>query len=272
MKKMKNSHACSFCDCMEKLICENYTLPDTAEYIYIGSYFCDRYFLNTPEETWRVCLYHINNMSRKAVLVIPIPGQNLLKNILDKVEKLVDTGNISELVVNDPGMLRWCGKMFPEMDIWSGRLMSKEIRDPRYNMEFQIPDRYELCRDGTLYGITVKGVESDPVFPLRVKLSDHCQLGVHTPYAFISASRYCEIGSIGQSLAKKFRLDTKCGRQCIDCGLIYKNRGITFYKSGRAVLTDSQASGYENKGNIRIIHSHKFDWSRDEITDSSEQH
>lgn len=263
-----NSHAFSFCDCMEKLAYRNHTLPKTVEYIYVGSYFCDRYFLYTPEEVWQLCLNKAADASYKTVLVIPLPGQSLLQQVCDKVTELVNTGKVCELVVNDPGMLRWCGKRFPEMPLWSGRLMSKDIRDPRYNMEIQTLDRYELVSGGTMYGVNIRGVEADPIFPLKVKQSSKCRLAVHTPYAYISASRYCEFGSVSLPLDKKFRLDTACGRQCISSSIKYRNKGLTFYKVGRAILTDQQNMDFNSLEDIRIIHTSEYDWSNDEITDS----
>lgn len=149
--------------------------------------------------------------------------------------------------------------------------MSKDIRDPRYNMEVQNLDRYELSSEGTMYGVRIKGVEADPVFPLKVKPISTCQLAVHTPYAYVSASRYCEFGSISLPLDHKFRLDTACGRQCISCGLIYQNMGCTFYKAGRAILTDQQNAGAYGLEDIRIIHSPQYDWRSNEITDSCQR-
>lgn len=264
-------HAYSFCDCMEELARNTYTLPETAEYIYIGSYFCDRYFVNTPKDIWRVCMDKAGRSGCKIVLVVPLPGQQLLKKVCSLLPELMDNNQISELVVNDPGMLLRCGKQFPEIPLWSGRLMSKEIRDPRYDMGVQNPDRYELASDGTLYGIRIKGVEADPVFPMKYQKSDRCRLAVHTPYAFISASRYCELGSLSQQLDRKFRLDTGCGRECISCGLTYRYRDVTFYKAGRAVLTDVQNGALDNLDDVRIIHTCGFDWSSDEITDSRQR-
>ena len=233
---------CDVADVLEGSVSENL---QQAEYVYAGSYFCDIYFLSIPEEEWRKVFAFIRGYGKKAVLVIPTPSQRNLEKLKVAVRKLFyeNSDILREVVVNDPGMLRWVDGLNYGLSIWCGRLMSKETRDPRYPEQLYSNKLSLHLADGKLYGVKVKGVELDIVGRKKIIEEGSFMISAHIPYAYITMGRYCEEGSVGRALTDKFRLWDACSGNCRYFWKEYYNDGYSFLKYGRAVYTKSQTDG-----------------------------
>lgn len=255
---MKTQQAYSLCDAMELALSPSPLLPPEAALLYVGSYFCDRYFCTTPESVWEAAFALAQGFPEGAVLVVPTPSQAQLERVKEVVLRLAEkhAGLLREIVLNDYAMLRWAQEALPSLPRWCGRAMSKDFRDPRYPLPSQRIKLLDTAENSNLMNLQVLGVEADPVNPLSLPQDRNLLVAVHVPLAYVTMGRLCEFGSIGKPLDQKFRPGGSCSRQCTDNWLIYENRGFSFVKCGRAVYTSNKHIQAElPDGQLRIIHS-----------------
>lgn len=256
---MSLQYAYSLCDAMEFCVKERPEIPTHAEAIYLGSYFCDRYYCGISESVWNDCFDAIGRHRVAAVLVIPTPSQQRLAAVKEKTEALMERygGQIREVVVNDNGMLAWFSERYPDKALWLGRTMDKELRDPRYSL----PGTHSKLREQVDAGLCVQGnivgVETD-VTHTDEKQGDisGCRLGIHTPFAYLTMGRICEFASIGLPPSEKFQIYRPCRRQCMSNWTWYEQNTLSFLKHGRAVYTPVSGGLPQNRNaNVRIIES-----------------
>lgn len=231
---MKYQTVYSYCDVMDYAMQNEF--PTDIELIYVGSYFCDKYFCGISEKYWDAIMHKAIEKKILVALVIPTPSQTLLDQLKLIVDKLLEryANVISEVVVNDYAMLKYMLK-YTTLKIWCGRTMSKDIRDSRYPTNQRNCKLYEHVCAGEIMGMhnVIYGVEVDVVGSLSVVPSQNVMLGVHVPLAYITFGRHCEIGSSELPIEEKFRLDKYCGRQCEKNWIIYSEGA--FIKYGRTI-------------------------------------
>ena len=124
---MKYQTVYSYCDVMDYAMQNEF--PTDIELIYVGSYFCDKYFCGISEKYWDAIMHKAIEKKILVALVIPTPSQTLLDQLKLIVDKLLEryANVISEVVVNDYAMLKYMLK-YTTLKIWCGRTMSKDIR------------------------------------------------------------------------------------------------------------------------------------------------
>lgn len=255
---MMIEHAYSLCDAMELAQSGALTLPAGTSLIYVGAYFCDHYFCHTPAAVWDACFSLAQRHSCGAVLVVPTPSQTQLEAVKETILRLVRAypDVLREIVLNDYAMLLWAQETLPALPRWCGRTMSKDMRDPRYALPSQEVKLLQYAQDGALPGSPVIGVEADLLSRPALPEDRRLMLAAHVPLACVTMGRICELGSIGRPLHEKFRLTTRCRRQCTDNWLTYENNGCTFLKYGRAVYTpNDQVTALLPDQLVRVIHS-----------------
>ena len=118
---------------IEKII-DNVKNNYTIERIYIGSYFCSSFFLNSNyDNIFKI----INNnfINPKITLVIPVFTEKYLIKGKDKIDELANSKEIDEITVNDYGMLEYINEKY-NIKINMGRIFFKDYRDPRYEEYF----------------------------------------------------------------------------------------------------------------------------------------
>lgn len=245
------------CDLIEYVIGNKTSNFMQAEYVYVGSYFCDLYMLSVAKEKWREVITYIGNAGKKIVLVIPTPSQRNLEKLKSLVSFLVSEYSdvIREVVINDYGMFRWVKNRDIKLPIWCGRLLSKELRDPRYPERIQGNKLADWVRNELFEGVNIIGVELDT--PYKVEPSDSLQVAFHTPLNYVTMGRYCEIGSIERPLTDKFRLWSGCNRTCMKYWNRYENDEACFLKFGKAVYAYNISNC--NNGN-RTIYNGIYDF------------
>ncbi|MBS6677876.1 MAG: hypothetical protein KH330_09075 [Clostridiales bacterium] len=256
---MEMQYAYSLCDCMEELEKIESETFGRAEYLYMGSYFCDLYFIGISQSMWEESFSFARRNKKTAVLVVPTPSQRNMEKLKEIICKLLrENGDVlKEVAVNDFGMLRFIDGLGLHLSVWCGRLMSRETRDPRYPEFVQSNKLSQRMADGTLCGVRVKGLELDTLGKETAEITDKTMVSLHIPYTYITMGRYCELGSIGLPPEKKFRLWDTCSRSCQRFWNVYRNDQADFLKYGRAVY----AEGIQvPEGNIhRLIYNGIFD-------------
>lgn len=210
---------------------ERYAIPISR--IYLGASFCGRLFNVMTVSQFRFFSAYCTTHNMPVSLTIPIftqqhlaEGKRVIQTILDTYGRLID-----EVTVNDCGMYVWLRNQFKGR-IFSGRLMNKVNRDPRYpaygNLPIRIPE----------VPFSVSGAELDSCASALIIESGHDEFvaAVYSPYSFISTGETCSYASLYLDVAKKFTPVTACP---VNCGRYYTRHedsaGNIFYHIGNTI-------------------------------------
>ncbi len=128
----------------------------------------------------------------------------------------------AEVVANDWGVLRLLHAEFPSLTPVAGRLICKQVKDPRLPSA-QWTALYPHGVHGAPFVALLKRfgvgrVEMDiaPFAAAEDLHSPQLRVSAHAPWGFAVKSRACRIGSLNLSDDKKFAIDGKCRRECLD--------------------------------------------------------
>lgn len=249
--------AVNLCDLGHRILKSDKLAGTIAPYqsVYIGSYFCDRYFLLTCEGLLKALKPQVNREKKHVTLVIPVPSQSnlcLLKKTLDgllrRYARLID-----RIVVNDYGMLQWVHRHYPQ-PIILGRLFSKPLRDPRY------PDTlgaYQISQalEEIIAQYNCLGIEAEGCFQNISKTTENATYGiyVHKDFYYISCMRQCFFASIDKPAPLKFRYNGICNLQCAEFRLRNNiSPNITIDRIGKGVYFLGEFSG-EGKSGVNCL-------------------
>lgn len=208
--------------------------------IYIGSYFCSRFFLSTDYSK----LVEFARISKcNVTLVLPV----FTEKDLQKAKKYIYTilekykGVIDEITVNDLGMLFYVIRNIP-IKVNLGRMFYKEPRDVR------IPEYYN--QDGTLNSLiplneivdltSLNTIEIDEIkLKIRSESIQTVDIAVHTPFCFMTTGNICKFASINKDIEHKFRPNCLCQKECASIyehySELYNGSQIDIFRIGRTV-------------------------------------
>lgn len=237
---MREIQCINLCDIFERA---DKTGIDISNYerIYIGSYFCGKYFQHINPEAIKLRLEKSGSKA-PVTLVIPMSGQNDIERVKEATYKIVSTlcDYIDEITVNDYGMLEYICSTY-KYPVNIGRLLMKDYRDPRYEDYYAQtikPKIFTSFFDRLRENHNITGVEFDPTHQ-GIDLSKapcDLNLAVHTPFCYITVGQTCEFASINKSVEYKFRPNSKCGKECTDYSVTYHaDEGLQLYRVGRAI-------------------------------------
>ena len=211
---------------------EHYAVPISR--LYLGASFCGRFFnvIAVSQFCFFSAYCAANNIP--VSLTIPIFTQQHLAEGKRVIQKLLDTYGelIDEVTVNDCGMYTWLHDRFGGR-FFSGRLMNKVNRDPRYpvygDQSVQIPKA----------PISVSGAELDACSSTLI-IESPCKeftAAVYCPYSYISTGEICSYASLYYDIAKKFTPISACP---VNCGKYYTKHedstGNIFYHIGNTIF------------------------------------
>lgn len=212
------------------------------EMMYIGSYFCDHYFLSiTNAMTEEMCQF-AKAHDMKIVLVIPTPSETTLFAVKTKIQEMTDLiGNLLLMyVVNDFGMLSYIDRTYT-LNITLGRMMYKVTRDGRYdyflsrNTDVACCSSYlhTLIQAYKICGIEMENIADDT----QIQNLYGYQVMVHIPMVMATTGRVCEFASIPLRDSSKFRPLISCIHSCTKCMTSYEvNNGLIYHKIGKTVF------------------------------------
>lgn len=221
--------------------------------IYIGSSFCGQYFLHLSMKLMKELMVVCKKQNIKVTLVVPIFTEKNLQEGKDKLERLLTEfkTEIDEVTVNDYGMLLYVHEKYPYIGLNMGRLFMKDYREPRYEEYFnQVfkPRSFTNYLKELIKRYKVRYLEFDPTHK-KIDFSEkpeEVQIGIYTPYAYMTVGQICQLGGISKSVDKKFRPNEPCMAEC------YKHRMRYFMGDDRVWRRIGRAIYFENK-EVEII-------------------
>ncbi|MED4204950.1 hypothetical protein [Neobacillus mesonae] len=159
-----------------------------------------------------------------------------------------ETGKTIEVVVNDWGIFHITQKKYPHLKIAVGRLLNKNIRDPRvanyYNDE-RAPEKgkqffkqsgllsqnfSKFLSKGNLASIEFDELIQGYVWPDEVENSYTTTF--HYPFGTVASGSACMVGFMDSEKKDKFRGDPNCTQQCQKYVFELKNRIIPEMDTG----------------------------------------
>lgn len=209
--------------------------------IYLGSYYCDHYFLQTSVSRYTDVICFAREREIKITLVIPPLFETNLEKGISLAEKLISEGRdlIDEVTINDWGMLQYFSKV-SNVKINMGRLLQKDNRDPRY-IEFFNETHTHRCFSGfykqMLSTNNVSCVELDCTHGkiyIPDLLSD-IKVAVHGAWTYMSLGSICLFASMNKSDNRKFRYADICSCECNNMAVKMNCDDITLYRFGRSI-------------------------------------
>jgi hypothetical protein len=230
--------------------------------LQFGSEFCENLLPSPAQLRQMLKLAEAHGLAFS--LVTPICSDRSIRRLRKLLALLPPR---AEVVANDWGVLRLLHTDFPALAPVAGRLICKQVKDPR------LPSAQwtQLYPHGIhaapfialLKRFGVGRVEMD-VAPFAAAAELHSpQLAVsaHAPWGFAVKGRACRIGSLNLTDDKKFAIDGKCRRECLDYaatmtrdgsdGLPTVQRGnALFYRHDEAMtaaLNDAVNAGYVDR-------------------------
>ena len=238
----------------EKTICELRDKKRNFDEIYIGSYFCEKYFLHIDEEILIKIKEFCESNEIRISVVIPMSSEKDLWNVKDRIDFLFHffSFGISSFVVNDFGMLDYISEKYT-CPIVLGRLLFKQSRDSRYDIFRDNIPSYEVCSSQfheLIKTYPIRAIELDDIRADMVLINNFdYEIYVHSPMVYISTGMVCEYASAGVSGMKKFRPNSPCAHQCSKycTGYIGANHK-QFYKIGRTVYYPGDPNASSAKG------------------------
>ena len=209
---------------INKIVREN-QISEPLERIYGGSSFCSQYFLhlNCWDKLFNIC----REKGWKFTLTLPVFSQKDLERAKKRIDEILENGKgpADEITVNDLGMLKYISERY-DIRINLGRLFFKDPRDVRVRayQEGEISPNLLSCRSYYIEGNDkVKGIELDPTnryIDLRECDLEGIDLGVHSPFCYMTTGNICKFASIHKGVEKKFRPNAECH---LECSQIYEH-------------------------------------------------
>lgn len=232
------------------------------ERLYVGSNFCEQYFLRQPERLWREAFALCRRESIPATLVLPVFSQKDLAAGKGRIAALLRRygGDIDEITANDPGMVAFS---FEHLDrpLNAGRLLMRTARDPRpvhlaeTRCDVGVPTIVtELFKNQKLRGIELDPTHAELDLSELSGLAPHLSVGVHTPYCVLSTGAICELAGARRPVHERFRPNATCKLECSRCSITYELAcDVRLLKFGRTVYFPNHGCIVREGEDVRMI-------------------
>lgn len=224
--------------------------------IYVGSYFCESYFLRTIETTLHDLEQYALNKKIRITLVIPIFTQTYVEVGMQVVDKVLRKFSmIDEVVVNDYGTLNNVSFNY-NCGIIIGRLLRKRSRDYRYQEYVNSIDYEETKAIYQKYSKVI-GTEID-VSSKYIDVSGFdkdilpC---IHIPLTYLTCGQICDFASLNSELFQKFKSNSGCDLNCNKLYYLYKTEtNHDLYRIGKAVYYKTIRFEILNTKKVRFVY------------------
>lgn len=249
------------------------------ERIYVGSYFCDRFFLSLNRPFYECIMAFCREYSLGLTLVVPVFGQSTLKAGRKRLETLLTLQDeygflIDEAVANDPAMALYLSEVSDQratgdktsapLRLSLGRMMAKSPRDPRYSVMEESAQPFALDATNATSLVNRFGyelAECDPTTPLvdAAPLRGVLPLALHLPHCFMTTGHICHPASTNRPLEQKFRADAPCHQECLSGVQVYEHRNqdddrpLWLTRLGRTIFFENPGCVIKGQEPARII-------------------
>lgn len=243
------------------------------ERIYLGSYFCERFFLKF--RGYQELIKYCKEKKICATLVVPVFSQNTLckgkqriYEICECLESLID-----EVTVNDLGMLYHI-ETLNKYKVNLGRLFLKNPRDcrvPEYTNSIISPGFLSKLNQESWKKHKINSIELDPtnrtLDASEIKSLD-IEIALHSPFCYMTTGKICKFASIHKDIEGKFRPNINCKMECMSIIDTYAghvastNCNPIIYRIGRTLLFENNEAKIVGKNLERLIYFPVREWRK----------
>lgn len=230
--------------------------------VYIGSYYCDHYYLYTHKDKYTDTIRYAKENRFKITLVIPPLFESNLENGIDLAKYLIEESKsvIDEITINDWGMIQYFPGNF-DVKLNMGRILQKDNRDPRYQDYFSEQHTHRCFSEfykKMLSANEISGLELDCTHETIVipnTFSD-IRISVHTPWTYMSMGSICIFASMNKRIDRKFRFADVCSCECNKVAVQMNCEGnVSLYRFGRSIQFDNSDCKIISQVPYRYIYS-----------------
>lgn len=238
--------------------------------IYIGSSFCGKYFLHFSgfEHIFDWC----GHSGIPVTICTPVFTEMDRQKGQDRLAMLCQSGKgvVDEITVNDYGMLSFLRSTSHRLNL--GRLFFKDPRDarvPDYVQQRVTPAFSSCLVDGFLKEYPISSIELDPVseeMDLTPLKKVGFQVGLHTPFCYMTTGNICKFASIHRPIQWKFRPSLDCAMECLSIAESYSghikptNCDPVLLRMGRTLYFERNAVSFHKEQPDRIIYFPAREW------------
>lgn len=241
------------------------------ERIYIGSYFCDQFFLKF--KGYKELLQYCKVKKIHATLVIPVFSQDSLSKGKKRISEICGylEGVIDEVTVNDFGMLYYIRNL-NKYRINLGRLFFKNPRDcrvPEYTDSVVSPGFLSKLGQEIRKKELINCIELDPtnrVLDVSEIKNSEIEVALHFPFCYMTTGKICKFASIHKDIDKKFRPNVNCQMECMSISDTYTGHVVPtncdpiIYRIGRTLYFENNKSEIVGKKLERLIYFPAKEW------------
>lgn len=218
----------------------SYIINSRCSRIYIGSYSCSRYFLESVQYYQETLESLAMQYHWHITLVVPVVSQLDWASTVRCLASVIMTENrIDEIVVNDYGMLQTVRQQKEDgsFKIIAGRLFHRNFRDGRYSEYTQT--QVSIYDFPMLIDIKAMELDLTNSYMDCSGLSPDIDIYIHYPYTLATCGYTCEFFSSNLPTAVRFRSDTNCSLECRNCYMQILGDGCSWKQVGRAIYADN---------------------------------
>ena len=224
--------------------------------IFVGSYFCECYFLRYEKFSFDELGKWAALKSLKVSFVIPIVREPDLEKAKDVVRRALACGFIDEVIVNDVGMLDYVSREY-DVKIFLGRLFFKNTRDSRGpfprtgdGINFYSSVYNQLLKDYAFAGIEADAAALDMDFE---GMPEDMVLGLHEDLTYLTTGRMCAFAAAGLTDDRKFLPDEPCKLECVGNAVTYSLEGGIIIKAGKTCYCAARPATVHGVTRLRSI-------------------
>lgn len=210
--------------------------------VYFGSEFCQyrQQPLATVKRALQLCWENEIEFTYVSSYVHDEKFAQLIEIANYLQQTAIEAKRSIEFVVNDWGVYYYVKNHYPNLDIIIGRLLNKNIRDPRvakyYNDEGAPESGKQFFQESGLLSSSfrsfldderVVGLEFDELIQGHRLSDDPAYRTIfHYPYGCVASGSACMVGFMNEEKKNKYRGNPKCHQQCQSYLFELKNRAI----------------------------------------------
>lgn len=227
-----------------------FSVPIQPTRIYFGSEFCQYRLmpLQVVEKALDYCWSNGYEFTFATPYVHGKKYEQLSETLAFLNETARSTTREIEVVVNDWGVYHLVNKQYPYLKIAVGRLLNKNIRDPRvanyYNDERAPEQGKQFFKQSGLLSqwfgsFLSQGNVASIEFDELIQGYEYPQEGensfkttFHYPFGIVASGSACMVGFLDAEKKEKFRGDPNCKQQCQKYIFELKNRIIPDIETG----------------------------------------
>ena len=197
----------------------------TQEYsrLYFGVEFCQNLIPSIEDLSY--ILRFVSKKRLDFTFVTPFITKEGLEKLKPQLNYLVQEHPVSEIIINDWGLLSWIDKNYSNLTLVLGRLLVKQKRGPRIlSLMGRVPDimiqHFRQSNVDTsmisnfLISKGINRIEFDNLLQGISRPAHSLKGSLYTPFVYVTTTRFCPASSTDRISNRSLRAIFPCNKEC----------------------------------------------------------